>query len=127
MIVSYYYQLNHQKIMTESADNIDSKIRQLTEIHTEMHAQTMAELNELKTISQQQLQIATQQTESIKSLAQAFVEQARAYREFSRTLPDVVEASRRAAQASEGASFIAQRTLEAMRDLIEELREQRNN
>jgi methyl-accepting chemotaxis protein len=113
--------------MMESADNIEEKITQLTAQHREMHTQTMAELSELKTISQQQLQIATQQTDSIKSLAQAFVEQARAYREFSRTLPDVVEASRRAAQASEGASFMAQRTLEAMRDLIEELRDQRNS
>lgn len=113
--------------MTASADNIDERIVQLTEQHREIHAQTMAELTELKTISQQQLQIATQQTDSIKSLAQAFVEQAKAYREFSRSLPDVVEASRRAAQTSEGASFMAQRTLEAMRDLIEELRNQRNS
>lgn len=112
--------------MTASADNVDRRIAELTEQHRAMHTQTMAELTELKTISQQQLQIATQQTDSIRSLAQAFVEQARAYREFSRSLPDVVEASRRAAQTSEGASFIAQRTLEAMRDLIEELREQRN-
>ncbi|PSF36817.1 hypothetical protein C7H19_12685 [Aphanothece hegewaldii CCALA 016] len=113
--------------MTDNAENSDDKIIQLTEQHREMHAQTMAELSELKTISQQQLQIATQQTESIRSLAQAFVEQARAYREFSRSLPDVVKASRRAAQASEAASFMAQRTKTAMRDLIEELREQRNS
>jgi methyl-accepting chemotaxis protein len=83
----------------------------------------MAELAELKVISQQQLEVARQQSESIRSLATAFTEQARAYREVSRGLPDVVETARRSAQASEGAAYMAQRTLEAMRDLIEELRQ----
>ena len=36
------------------------------------------------------------------------------------------ETARRSAQASEGAAFMAQRTLEAIRDLIEELRERRD-
>ena len=111
--------------MTSQPDNIDEKIARMTEQQREMHAQTMAELSELKAISQQQAETAKQQAESIRSLATAFTEQARAYREFSRSLPDVVEAARRSAQASEGAAYMAQRTLEAMRDLIEEMRQQR--
>lgn len=106
-------------------DDTDARITQLAEQQRETHAQTMAELAELRVISQQQLEVAKQQSESIRSLATAFTEQARAYREFSRGLPDVVETARRSAQASEGAAYMAQRTLEAMRDLIEELRHER--
>lgn len=112
--------------MTTQPDNTDARIAQLAEQQRETHAQTMAELAELKVISQQQLEVARQQSESIRSLATAFTEQARAYREFSRGLPDVVETARRSAQASEGAAYMAQRTLEAMRDLIEELRQERS-
>ena len=112
--------------MITQPDNTDARIAQLAEHQRETHTQTMAELAELKVISQQQLEVARQQSESIRSLATAFTEQARAYREFSRGLPDVVETARRSAQASEGAAYMAQRTLEAMRDLIEELRQERN-
>lgn len=118
--------------MTAESDNIDERVARLAEQQREMHAQTMAEFAELKTISQQQADTAKQQAEtakqqadSIRSLAGAFSDQARAYREFSRNLPDVMEATRRSAQASEGALYMAQRTLEAVRDLIEELRQQR--
>ncbi|MCL1473641.1 hypothetical protein [Argonema antarcticum] len=125
--------------MTAESDNIDERVARLAEQQREMHAQTMAEFAELKTISQQQAETAKQQAEnakqqaetakqqadSIRSLAGAFSDQARAYREFSRNLPDVMEATRRSAQASEGALYMAQRTLEAVRDLIEELRQQR--
>ena len=111
--------------MTAESDNIDERVARLAEQQREMHAQTMAEFAELKTISQQQADTAKQQADSIRSLAGAFSDQARAYREFSRNLPDVMEATRRSAQASEGALYMAQRTLEAVRDLIEELRQQR--
>ncbi len=126
--------------MTTQPNNVEQRIERLAEQQRETHAQTMAELGELngspevapatalsklKAISQQQLETARAQAESIRSLASAFVEQARAYREFSRGLPDVVETARRSAQASEGAAYMAQRTLEAMRDLIEELRQER--
>lgn len=111
--------------MSSQLDTIDQRIVQMAEQQREMHSQTMAELSELKAISQQQAETARQQAESIRSLAGAFTEQARAYREFSRNLPDVVETARRSAQASEAAAYMAQRTLEAMRDLIEELREGR--
>jgi len=111
--------------MTTQPNNVEYRIERLAEQQRETHAQTMAELGELKAISQQQLETARAQAESIRSLASAFVEQARAYREFSRGLPDVVETARRSAQASEGAAYMTQRTLEAMRDLIEELRQER--
>lgn len=77
--------------MTSQSDNIDERIARMTEQQREMHAQTMAELSELKAISQQQAETARQQADSIRSLSSAFSEQARAYREFSRSLPDVVE------------------------------------
>lgn len=111
--------------MTTQPDNIDERIAQLAEQQQENHMQAMAELAELRVITQQQAETARQQAESIRSLATAFTEQARAYREFSRSLPDVVETARRSAQASEGAAYMAQRTLEAMRDLIEEMRQGR--
>lgn len=64
--------------MTTQSDNIDERIAQLVEQQRETHAQTMAELAEIKAISQQQLATANQQleiarlqSESIRSLATA--------------------------------------------------------
>ena len=103
-------------------NSFDERLERLIAV-TEKQADTARQQAET---AKQQADTIERQSDSIRSLARAFSEQARAYREFSRSLPDVVETARRSAQASEGAAFMAQRTLEAIRDLIEELREGRD-
>jgi len=96
-------------LMSEQTSSIDQRLDKLIEI-TAKQAKT-AEL----------------QQQSIQSLAAAFTEQAKAYREFSRGLPGILETSRRSAQSAEGATYMPQRTLDAVWDLIEELRQDREN
>lgn len=80
--------------------------------------QQAANIAHLTDVSQEQAYSIRSQAESMCSLASAFTEQAKAFCEFSRSLPDVVTAAWQAVQASEAASCMAQRTLEAIRDLI---------
>ena len=108
-------------MMTSNSDNFDERLARLIAV-VEAQAETARQQAET---ARQQADNIKQQSDSIRSLAKAFAEQARAYREFSRNLPDMLETTRRAAQSSEGATFMAQRTLEAVRDLIEELRQER--
>ena len=103
-------------------NSFDERLERLIAV-TEKQADTARQQADT---ARQQADTIERQSDSIRSLARAFSEQARAYRDFSPNLPDVVETARRSAQASEGAAFMAQRTLEAIRDLIEELREGRD-
>ena len=104
-----------------TSDSFDEKLDRIVATIREQ----AEDYRELREISREQAETARQQAESIRNLTRAFSEQARAYREFSRNLPEILETTRRSAQASEGAVFVAQRTLETVRDLIEELREER--
>jgi methyl-accepting chemotaxis protein len=114
--------------MTSNSDNFDERLARLiavVEAQAETARQPAENARQQAETARQQADNIKQQSDSIRSLAKAFAEQARAYREFSRNLPDMLETTRRAAQSSEGATFMAQRTLEAVRDLIEELRQER--
>lgn len=72
-----------------------------------------------------QAETARSQTENIRSLVSAVSELARSTTELSRDRRTLLDTAQRSAQASESASFLAQRTLEAMRDLIDQLRDSR--
>lgn len=92
-------------------DSIDRRLEQLVAV-TERQAETAAA----------QAENIRNQTENVRSLVSAVSELARSTTELSRDRRTLLDAATRSAQASESASFMAQRTLEAMRDLIEELR-----
>lgn len=102
-------------------DSIDNSLRELVEL-ARLEQQNFAALRE---VTQQQAQTAAAQSENIRSLAAAVGELARATTELSRDRRSLMETAQRAAQASETAAFVAQRTLEAVRDLIDELRSNR--
>lgn len=110
--------------MTNSSDrleSIDRSLRDLVEL-ARLQQQNFAALRE---VTQQQAQTAATQAENIRSLVAAVGELARSTTELSRDRRSLMETAQRAAQASETAAFVAQRTLEAVRDLIDELRSSR--
>lgn len=118
--------------MTTNLDSIDRRLASLVEI-AHLQQQNIAALTDrterilqgidaLREVTQQQAQTAASQAESIRSLVSAVAELARSTTELSRDRRTLLESAQRSAQASESASFMAQRTLEAVRDLIDELR-----
>lgn len=109
--------------MTTTSNNFDERLERLVVVIEQQAETSRQQSDDIRQI----VEATRQQADSIRSLARAFSKQARAYREFSRELPEILETTRRASQASEGATFMAQRTLEAIRDLIEDLREERGN
>lgn len=121
--------------MTTNLDSIDRRLAQLVEV-SHLQQQNIAALTDrvdqvfqgidaLRQVTQQQAQTAASQAESIRSLVSAVAELARSTTELSRDRRTLLESAQRSAQASESASFMAQRTLEAVRDLIDELRNSR--
>ena len=96
-------------------NNIDQRLAQLVD-----------GMEALREISHSQAATANLQAENVRSLVSAVGELARSTTELSRDRRTLMETAQRAAQASETASFVAQRTLEAVRDLIDELRSNRS-
>lgn len=83
------------------------------------------DLSELKEIVRQQAATAASQQETIRQFAGVFAQQARTISELSRSVQASVESSRQAAQAAQAAAVVAQDNQNAIRDLIEELRQGR--
>jgi methyl-accepting chemotaxis protein len=90
------------------------------------HENTLSELRDLKLVAQEQSRTARQQQETIRQFVGIVADLTRTISEMSRTVSDSVESSRRAAQAAETAAVVAQTNQNAIRDLIEEMRERRN-
>lgn len=103
-------------------DNSPNINQQLSELIVATQ-QIATGLIELKEIALQQATTASAQQQTIQQLTAVMAEQARA---LNRAIPQVVEASRRAAQSAETATLLAQNNQNAIRDLIEEMREARS-
>jgi methyl-accepting chemotaxis protein len=93
---------------------------------------TEQQLDSIDTRLEKLVVVSEQQARSIERLAGALTEQARAISSLSRTVSRLVDASQRSAQAAEMAAGIAQSNQVAIRqvgirDLIEELKRDRNN
>ena len=69
--------------------------------------------------------IAQEQHKTVQMLTAGFADQSRAVSSLSQTVTRLVDAAQRSAQASEAAAIVAQNNQNAIRDLIEELRQQR--
>lgn len=107
---------------SSSLESIDRSLRELVEL-ARLEQQNFTALRE---VTQQQAQTASLQAENIRSLVSAVAELARSTTELSRSSRSLMETAQRVAQTSETAAFVAQRTLEAVRDLIDELRSSRS-
>jgi methyl-accepting chemotaxis protein len=79
------------------------------------HNRTIAELRELRLT-------AEEQARTIRQFVSIVAEQARTIADITRSMRDAVEASQRSAQAAEASAVIAQNNQNAIRDLIEEMR-----
>lgn len=107
--------------MSTQLDGIDERLRQLV-VATGQLVEGMAELKE---ITRQQAQTAERQQRNIQQFASIFAEQARAITELSQTAREAVAASRLSAQASQSAAAVAQDNQNAIRDLIDQMRQGR--
>ncbi|MFN3927571.1 MAG: hypothetical protein ACK4QL_09695 [Pseudanabaenaceae cyanobacterium] len=91
-------------------------------------------MQDLKSISLSQAQslerllsIATRQQESLQQFVTVLSEQAAAITELSRSLRDSVESTRQLARTVDSAAALAKANQEAIRTLLEELRQARLN
>lgn len=87
---------------------------------------TEQRLDSIDTRLERLVVVSEQQARSIERLAGAFTEQARAISSLSQTVSRLVDAAQRSAQAAEAAAIIAQSNQNAIRDLIEELKRDRD-
>ncbi len=109
----------------ERLENIDSRLERLVQATSQLAEGTTEfreDLAELKQITRQQAETAKAEQQTIQQFAVVMAEQVRT---LSRVVPELVESSRRASQAAEAASILAQNNQNAIRDLIEELRQGR--
>lgn len=120
---------------SDRLDSIDDRLARLVAVG-EQQQQNIAALvtgiselkdglSELKEIAHQQAQTAASQQETLRQFAAAFAQQARTISDLSRSVRDTVESSRSAARAAESAAVMARDNQNAIRDLIEELRQGR--
>ncbi|KAM3099546.1 hypothetical protein ACKFKG_03145 [Phormidesmis sp. 146-35] len=82
--------------------------------------------NGLREVVERQAETATRQQQTIQQFASILGETTRAVSELSRTVRESVESSRRSAQAAESSAFLAQANQNAIRDLIDEMRDRRS-
>lgn len=82
-------------------------------------------LDRLTTISERQQQSVDRLSLAVERLTLVFTNQARDISELRAATAQLVETSRLSQQNIETSNYLAQRNLEAIRDLIVELREQR--
>ncbi len=115
-----------QESFNARMDRIAENLETSFEIQQRQHENTLSELRELKSVAQEQSRTAHQQQETVRQFVGIVGELTRTIAEMSRTVSDSVESSRNAAQAAETASVLAQTNQNAIRDLIEEMRERRN-
>lgn len=100
------------KTMSNPTPSIDSRLAQLVAI-TEQQAET----------AKKQADNIERLTQSVERFATIFGEMARAITELSQTTKEAVATSQRAASAAEAAAVVAQNNQNAIRDLIDELRQ----
>lgn len=114
--------------MTTQLDRIDERLERLVAAT----GQLVEGMAELKEITRQQAQTAERQQQSIERLslsterlALAFTGQARDIVDLRAATSQLVETTRVVAQNGETSQYLSQRTLEAIRDLIDEMRQGR--
>jgi uncharacterized heparinase superfamily protein len=107
-----------RSILRETAD----LIRQGNQQQQDQHERTMQQLGLLRDIADRQADAAQRNAETIRQFANIIGEQARTVASITRSVQQAVEASRVSAQASEATAVLAQSNQEAIRDLIEEMR-----
>jgi methyl-accepting chemotaxis protein len=105
-------------------------LRQMAESQSAYHDQHMAQMNDLRQVSdrqadtaRQQAETARQQADTVQRFATIFADQARAISNLTQAIQMTVEAANRSAQASEAAAVIAQDNQNDIRDLIATLQE----
>lgn len=103
-------------------DSIDTRLSQLVEATTQLTRSSEQQGRDIERLATS----VSEQAKSVERLAGAFGEQARAIASLSQTVTRLVDAAQRSAQASEAAAVVAQDNQNAIRDLIEELRQERN-
>lgn len=114
--------------MTTQLDRIDERLAQLLAAT----GQLVEGMAEFKEITRQQAQTAERQQQSIERLslsserlALAFTGQARDIVDLRAATAQLVETTRVVAQNGETSQYLSQGTLEAIRDLIDQMRQGR--
>ncbi|MBD2093169.1 hypothetical protein H6F67_25315 [Microcoleus sp. FACHB-1515] len=100
-------------------------LQRLVEQQRELHDMTIRELRELRRTAEEQARTARLQQDTINRFVSVVGEMGRAIADQTRNSNDIIESSRRAAQAAEAATVLAQNNQNAIRDLIEEMRRDR--
>jgi hypothetical protein len=98
-------------------------LRQMAEGQRTYHDQHIAQMNALRLVADRQAETARQQADTVQRFASIFADQARAIAGLTQAIQIAVESANRSAQASEAAAVVAQDNQNAIRDLIETLRE----
>jgi ABC-type transporter Mla subunit MlaD len=122
-----------QKLDNEDVNNMGASApilkspQQEKQMTTEQRLDNIdARLERLVTVAEQQGRDIERLASTVERLTGGFAEQARAISSLSQTVSRLVDASQRSAQAAETAAVIAQSNQVALRDLIEELRRDRD-
>ena len=102
--------------VSDTLDRMADLMLQSAQMQEDQHNRLITELRELR-------RVAEEQARTVRQFASIVGEQARTISEMTRLMRDAVEASQRSAQASEASAVIAQNNQNAIRDLIEELRQ----
>ncbi|MCS6958664.1 MAG: hypothetical protein RMK91_01275 [Pseudanabaenaceae cyanobacterium SKYGB_i_bin29] len=110
------------------------KLTQYTGVYMELAQAQGARLDKITEViitqshnMERLLHISISQQESLNTTYKTFNEQACAILELSRTMRDAMESSRELLRMTEVASDLAKNNQATIRDLLEELRQSRNN
>jgi methyl-accepting chemotaxis protein len=119
-----------QRFKESSNDNFEEKLNKLCAAIAVI-AQSVDELKNI-TIEQgknveRALQLAEHQQAGMDKFVDAFYEQAKSVTELLLSLKESTEAARNLAKAGESSQAIAKSHQEAIRELLQELRQSRNN
>ena len=110
------------QILTAQLDT-NNLIKQAVDAQKTHYDQHMAQMNALRQITDRQAETARQQSDTVQRFASIFADQARAIASLTQAIQIAVESANRSAQASEASAVVAQDNQNAIRDLIETLRE----
>jgi methyl-accepting chemotaxis protein len=108
------------------AGKLDKLCEAITLIATNVHELKNATIEQGR-IVEKALQLAANQQTGMDKFIDAFYEQAKSVTELLLSLKESTEAAKQLARAGESSQAIAKSHQEAIRDLLQELRQSRNN